>query len=71
MALSDRYPPYCCIILVDSLPNEPPRFLLEARGDDANVAPNKLTCFGGKREQNESPVDCILRECREELGSNW
>lgn len=40
---------------------------MEERGLDAKIAKGKLTCFGGKREMNESPVECIQRECKEEL----
>ena len=43
-------------------------WLVEARPPDAAVAAGSLTCFGGKREAGEEPRDCVLRECREELG---
>ena len=32
----------------------------------ASIA-NKKLCFGGKREVGETPMDCIKRECKEEL----
>ena len=59
----DKLPPYCCCILHfgDTL-------LFEKRGEDATVAAGKYTCFGGKREENEAPFDCITRELKEELG---
>ena len=42
---------------------------MEVRDSKASVAADRLTCFGGKREKNEIPLDCIKRECFEEL--NW
>ena len=59
----DKLPQYCCCILHlgDNL-------LFEKRGEDATVAAGKYTCFGGKREENEAPFDCIKRELKEELG---
>eukprot|EP00472_Partenskyella_glossopodia_P001304 CAMPEP_0197526250 /NCGR_PEP_ID=MMETSP1318-20131121/17007_1 /TAXON_ID=552666 /ORGANISM="Partenskyella glossopodia, Strain RCC365" /LENGTH=196 /DNA_ID=CAMNT_0043080333 /DNA_START=71 /DNA_END=657 /DNA_ORIENTATION=+ len=41
---------------------------VEKRGSDAKIAAGKLTCFGGKVEEGESPESCILRECQEEMG---
>ena len=41
---------------------------LEQRPNDAKVAAGKLTCFGGKREGDETPLACIQREVKEELG---
>ena len=63
--LSPDHPPYCCCIL-----HEPSTgaLLLEERGAEASVAAGKLTCFGGKREAQEAPLECIRRELREELG---
>lgn len=58
------YSPDCCVILCEASGT----WLLEARPADAAVAPNTLTCFGGKREPGEDPLECVLRECREELG---
>lgn len=59
------YPEYCCAILVD----DQSRFLLQLRPSWSKHAPDKLVCFGGRREQNEDPDQCIARELREEL--NW
>ena len=62
-----EWPPYCCAILTGS--GSPPQIFVEQRGADAAVAARRLTCFGGKREPGgESPLDCIVRECREEMG---
>jgi 8-oxo-dGTP pyrophosphatase MutT (NUDIX family) len=59
------WPQYCCAILEDA----GGRLLLESRSDDARLAAGKLTCFGGRREDDESPEACLRRELREEL--NW
>ena len=57
-------PPYCCCILHEATG----AVLLEQRGTEAKVAAGQLTCFGGKREADEPPLDCITRELKEELG---
>ena len=44
-----------------------PIFFVEQRDAAASKAPNLLTCFGGKRERDEDPLECIKRECHEEL----
>ena len=61
------WPPYCCAILQDPGTGG---FLLEQRPPSARVAPDQLTCFGGKRDQErgEAPLACLARELREELG---
>ena len=41
---------------------------MEDRPASAKVAAGSLTCFGGKRELDEDPLDCIRREVHEELG---
>ena len=43
------------------------RLLLESRPHDARLAAGQLTCFGGRREEEESPEACLRRELREEL----
>lgn len=58
------WPQYVCAILEDS----EGRLLLESRPADARLAAGKLTCFGGRREADESPEECLRRELREELG---
>lgn len=67
------YPEYCCAILIpaqkNSYPKKETHFLLQLRPDWSRHAPNKLVCFGGKREENELPEMCIRRELQEEL--NW
>lgn len=62
----ESWPPYCCVILKGEGHREGQIFV-EQRGGDAKVAPKKMTCFGGKREQGELPGECIRRECHEEL----
>eukprot|EP00945_MAST-04E_sp_MAST-4E-sp1_P000169 g169.t1 len=62
-----RAPPFSCIILTS--PSEADnRVYVECRDVSATVAANTMTCFGGKREFKETPMDCIVRECKEELG---
>jgi len=63
---SEAWPRYCCVILKGTGSKEG-RIFVEERGGDAKVAARKLTCFGGKREQDELPGECIRRECDEEL----
>lgn len=58
------WPPFCCIIIR----NPSGKFLAEHRGKSNAVQPSRLTCFGGKREREESPRGCLMRECAEELG---
>ena len=62
---SRSWPSYCCAILQDT---QTGAFLFEKRPESASVAPDALTCFGGKRDPRESPDACLLRELREELG---
>ena len=62
---SRSWPSYCCAILQDT---QTGWFLFEKRPESASVAPDALTCFGGKRDPRESPDACLLRELREELG---
>lgn len=59
------YPEYCCAILTQ----KETHFLLQLRPKWSRHAPNKLVCFGGKREDGELPEACIRRELQEEL--NW
>ncbi|GAB5366127.1 hypothetical protein AAMO2058_001117900 [Amorphochlora amoebiformis] len=61
--LGEISPKYCCVILEGKR-----GFFLEERREGAKIAAGKLTCFGGKVEVDEKPDDCIIRECREELG---
>jgi 8-oxo-dGTP pyrophosphatase MutT (NUDIX family) len=57
------FPEHCCaIIACDS-----ERLLLELRPAKATYAPDKLACFGGKREPGEDAEQCLRRELREEL----
>ena len=57
-------PPYSCIILTRE--NIDGKIFVENR-IKASIANKKLCCFGGKREVGETPMDCIKRECKEEL----
>jgi len=57
------WPQYVCAILEDS----DGRLLMESRPHNARFAPGRLTCFGGRREADESPEECLRRELREEL----
>jgi 8-oxo-dGTP pyrophosphatase MutT (NUDIX family) len=58
------WPQYVCAILEDA----EGRLLLESRPDNALLAAGRLTCFGGRCEEGESPEQCLQRELREELG---
>ena len=58
-----NWPPYVCAILEDA----EGRLLLEQRPDDARLAAGRLTCFGGRRENGETPEECLRRELCEEL----
>jgi 8-oxo-dGTP pyrophosphatase MutT (NUDIX family) len=60
-----NWPHYVCAIVEDA----EGRLLLESRPDGARLAAGKLTCFGGLREADETPEQCLRRELREEL--NW
>ena len=64
MAAMTQAPEHACAILVD------PRgwLLLQLRPATARHAPDRLGCFGGKREGDEDAVACLKRELQEELG---
>ena len=62
--LPPTLPQYCCAIIT----NEKKYFLLQLRPTTSRHAPGQLTCFGGRREKNESMEDCLQRELTEELG---
>lgn len=42
--------------------------LLHLRDDKTPHHPNKWSFFGGDQEGNETPVECFVREIKEELG---
>jgi 8-oxo-dGTP pyrophosphatase MutT (NUDIX family) len=45
------------------------RLLMQLRDDVPNIRePGKIGLFGGRREGDESFLDCIVREIQEELG---
>jgi 8-oxo-dGTP diphosphatase len=52
------------IILV----NQEKKVLLQLRDEKAPTAPNKWSFFGGGVKKGEDPYQCVLRECRQELG---
>ena len=62
MQSQQEEPIWVCIIL-----RRGNQILMEKRGPEAKRAAGRLTCFGGKRETNEQPLACVLRECQEEL----
>ena len=64
-----RAPPFSCIILTRPFDADK-KIYMECRDMSAAVAANAMTCFGGKRELNETAIDCAKRECREEL-AGW
>jgi len=57
-------PEYACAVLVDATD----RLWLQLRPGDARIAPGCLTCFGGRRHDDEDAVACLRRELVEELG---
>jgi 8-oxo-dGTP pyrophosphatase MutT (NUDIX family) len=57
-------PVYCCAIIT----NEKNNLLLQLRPTTTRHAPGQLTCFGGRREKDESMEACLQRELGEELG---
>jgi 8-oxo-dGTP pyrophosphatase MutT (NUDIX family) len=59
-----REPRWCCAILRDGAG----RYLLERRPGYGPSEPERLTCFGGKREAGETGLGALLRELHEELG---
>ncbi|MBB4258765.1 NUDIX domain-containing protein [Bradyrhizobium sp. CIR3A] len=45
------------------------RLLLQLRDDKPSIAqPGKVSFFGGRREEGETPRECIVREVTEEIG---
>jgi len=49
--------------------DEDGRLLMQLRDDVPNIRePGKIGLFGGRREGDESFLDCIVREIQEELG---
>lgn len=54
----------CDIILIDK--NN--KFLVQLRDDKENIyGPGKWGLFGGRKKNNETPEECIIREIKEEL----
>ena len=56
-------PEYACAVIEDGVG----RLLLQLRPQDARVAADQLTCFGGRREGDEDAITCLVRELGEEL----
>ena len=51
--------------------DEDGRLLMQLRDNVPNIRePGKIGLFGGRREGDESFLDCIVREIQEELGSH-
>ena len=50
------------------LVNKDKKVLLQLRDAHAPTAPNKWSFFGGGVKAGENPYQCVLRECRQELG---
>lgn len=56
---------YCgCVILTKE-----EQILLQHRGENCFTAPGFISMFGGKLEENETPLEAIQRELKEELGA--
>lgn len=58
-----RLPEHACALLVDGRG----RLVLQLRPPWVRHAPSQLTCFGGKREGDETAKTCLRRELAEEL----
>lgn len=56
---------FTVVFLQDSPPT---RMVLLERGSDRGFAPNRFTGVGGKIDGHETPLDCALRELKEENG---
>ena len=57
-------PEYACAVIEDARG----WLLLQLRPSAARLAPDQLTCFGGRRESDEDDRACLDRELAEELG---
>jgi 8-oxo-dGTP diphosphatase len=47
--------------------NDKKQILVQERDGNTLIHPNKWSFFGGGIEKNESPIECAIRECKEEL----
>lgn len=59
-----QQPEHACALLVD----ERGRLVLQLRPTWVRHAAGLLTCFGGKREEDETAAACLRRELAEETG---
>lgn len=48
--------------------NKNKKILLQHRDGNAPTSPGKWGFFGGSLEKDETPLECVIRECFEELG---
>jgi len=64
MAKKKKIIEVCDIILM----NKDNKFLVQLRDDKENIyGPGKWGLFGGRKKNNETPEECIIREIKEEL----
>jgi 8-oxo-dGTP pyrophosphatase MutT (NUDIX family) len=61
--IADVEPEYACALIIDARG----WLLLQLRPSTARHAPSQMTCFGGRRELNETALTCVRREIYEEL----
>jgi len=57
-------PDYACAVIADARG----WLILQLRPQSAKIAALHITCFGGRRENGESALDCLRRELDEEIG---
>jgi 8-oxo-dGTP diphosphatase len=64
-SMSQHPSEFACALLTDTQG----RFLFQQRDDIPGIRfPGRIGCFGGRRENGESTLECVARELHEEIG---